>query len=342
MGASQSHRDIIPDGETPEFVQLNENASVVTFQGYRSAMEDAYDACLGTEHGDLYAVFDGHGGKDTVTYVKKNLLKNMASMPRLEGNDIRQAFVDTERQFKASQKARQEFFENEWNKAVESAVKDEIISGKLPETKTLDTSILQGGGSSAPPPLQLSIASPVPEREKVDDSGACCMVAIVRQEEKGKVVTVAGVGDCTALLVLRDKTFESVIAHHKPLPGNETEVLRILRAGLFVTGERVNGELAVSRSMGDFQYKGMFEEEEEQAVTCVPSIISLHIDPSIHSCLLLFSDGVSDGVENEELAHLAVQLLEDSKDGRMASMKASLLTSYEKSRDNQVLLRIDF
>jgi serine/threonine protein phosphatase PrpC len=94
--------------------------------------------------------------------------------------------------------------------------------------------------------------------------------------------------------------------------------------------------------MGDFQYKGMFEEEAEQAVTCVPSIITLHIDPSIHCCLLLFSDGVSDGVENEELAHLAVQLLEDSKDGRMASMKASLLTSYEKSRDNQVLLRIDF
>jgi serine/threonine protein phosphatase PrpC len=290
-------------------------------------MEDSYAALLGTEHGDLYAVFDGHGGKDTVTFAQQNLLENLASMPRLEGNEIRQAFVDTERQFKASQKARQVLFEQEWTKTVQNAVSDPT----------------QGSGdTSAPPPLNLRIAPPVPAMEKVDDSGSCCLVALVRPEENGKIVTIAGIGDCTALLVSRDKTFESVIPHHKPLPGNETENERILKAGLFVTGQRVNGELAVSRSMGDFQYKGMFEEEAEQAVTCVPSIITLHIDPSIHCCLLLFSDGVSDGVENEELAHLAVQLLEDSKDGRMASMKASLLTSYEKSRDNQVLLRIDF
>ena len=327
MGAAQSHRTTIPEGEEPVFMQISSKAYVTMFQGFRSVMEDSYAALLGTEHGDLYAVFDGHGGKDTVTFAQQNLLENLASMPRLEGNEIRQAFVDTERQFKASQKARQVLFEQEWTKAVQNAVSDHT----------------QGSGdTSAPPPLNLRIARPVPAMEKVDDSGSCCLVALVRPEGNGKIVTVAGIGDCTALLVSRDKTFESVIAHHKPLPGNETENERILKAGLFVTGQRVNGELAVSRSMGDFQYKGMFEEEAEQAVTCVPSIISLHIDPSIHCCLLLFSDGVSDGVKNEELAHLAVQLLEDSKDGRMASMKASLLTSYEKSRDNQVLLRIDF
>lgn len=327
MGAAQSHRTTIPEGEEPVFMQISSKAYVTMFQGFRSVMEDSYAALLGTEHGDLYAVFDGHGGKDTVTFAQQNLLENLASMPRLEGNEIRQAFVDTERQFKASQKARQVLFEQEWTKTVQNAVSDHT----------------QGSGdTSAPPPLNLRIARPVPAMEKVDDSGSCCLVALVRPEGNGKIVTVAGIGDCTALLVSRDKTFESVIAHHKPLPGNETENERILKAGLFVTGQRVNGELAVSRSMGDFQYKGMFEEEAEQAVTCVPSIISLHIDPSIHCCLLLFSDGVSDGVKNEELAHLAVQLLEDSKDGRMASMKASLLTSYEKSRDNQVLLRIDF
>jgi serine/threonine protein phosphatase PrpC len=327
MGNISSHRDAIPEGETPEFVQLAANAAVMTFQGFRSAMEDAYDAILGTEHGDLFAVYDGHGGKDTVTFAKQTLLRTMASMPRLEGNDIRQAFVDTERSFKVFQQRRKEKCEEERLKQIESAVKSESV----PNVAAVASA---GGG---PPPLTLRSPSS-PPIEKIDESGSCCLVAIVREEEGGKVVTVAALGDCTALLVNHDRTFSVVIAHHKPL--GEIEVERILRAGLSVAGNRVNGELAVSRSMGDFQYKGWNEEEHLHAVTCVPEIVSLHIDPRVHCCLLMFSDGVSDGIENAELASLAAQ--PGTSSGKRAAMEASLMTSFENSRDNQVMLRIDF
>lgn len=316
MGSSHSHRASIPAGEEPVFEQLTSNAYAISFQGFRSVMEDAFDHCVST-HGELYAVYDGHGGKDAVSFAKEHLLRNMAIQATLEADEIRQTFVNTERQFLTFQKQRHELYHQEWTKA---AQKHNVPA--------------EGGG---PPPLHLSIAPSV-ELEKVDDSGCCCLVAIVRTEGEDKQVTIAGVGDCTALLVRKDKTFESVIPHHKP----EKESERILRAGLYVTDNRVNGELAVSRSMGDFQYKGMCKDETNHAVTCIPDVMTLRIDPSIHSCLLLFSDGISDGVDNEELAHLAVSLLENSVDGRMASMKASLLTSYEESRDNQVLLRIDF
>jgi serine/threonine protein phosphatase PrpC len=82
MGSSQSYRDFIPEDEKPEFEQLSTYASVVSFQGYRSAMEDAYDAILDTRHGDLYAVYDGHGGKDAVTFAKENLLRELVAMDR--------------------------------------------------------------------------------------------------------------------------------------------------------------------------------------------------------------------------------------------------------------------
>jgi serine/threonine protein phosphatase PrpC len=92
--------------------------------------------------------------------------------------------------------------------------------------------------------------------------------------------------------------------------------------------------------MGDFKYKGMYEEEGKHAVTCIPTIASIPIDPETHCCLLLFSDGISDGVENSKIAVLAAG--PSSEAGKKTSMESTLLTSYEKSRDNQVLLRFDF
>ena len=55
---------------------------------------------------------------------------------------------------------------------------------------------------------------------------------------------------------------------HKP--DNEQEKARIEAAGGFVEENRVNGSLALSRALGDFEYKGAALEFTEQAVTCDP------------------------------------------------------------------------
>jgi serine/threonine protein phosphatase PrpC len=54
---------------------------------------------------------------------------------------------------------------------------------------------------------------------------------------------------------------------HKP--EDEAEAARIVAAGGFVLANRVNGELAMSRALGDFQYKGdagvpVVEQMQEQ------------------------------------------------------------------------------
>ena len=49
---------------------------------------------------------------------------------------------------------------------------------------------------------------------------------------------------------------------------NTDERQRIIKAGGFVSEGRVNGSLALSRALGDFDYKGNKELcEKEQAVT---------------------------------------------------------------------------
>jgi serine/threonine protein phosphatase PrpC len=309
MGNSGSHRDSIPDGETPEFTQLSSKAAVVSFQGLRTYMEDAFDALVGTRNGDLYAVYDGHGGKDAVSYVKQVLLRAIAELPALTVDGIENAFIHTEQGLLAQQKQRHAEYTKKREESVQAACGD-ASPGK-------------------PPPLFLH--SPL-DVQMPDESGTCVVMASI----KDTTVTVATCGDCTALLVLKSG-HHVLVPLHKPYESAERD--RIERAGLEVMAQRVKGELAVSRSIGDFQYKGVTQSERDHAVTCVPSVISFEIDPS-HCCLLLFSDGISDGVELEEIASLARQ--PESPAGKQAGMEATLLTSYEKSKDNQTLLRIDF
>lgn len=79
---------------------------------------------------------------------------------------------------------------------------------------------------------------------------------------------VANIGDSRAVLN-RGGTAVALSTDHKPeLPGEHN---RIQKAGGFVSEGRVNGTLSLSRSFGDFEYKGNEEHSyENQCVTCVP------------------------------------------------------------------------
>ena len=58
---------------------------------------------------------------------------------------------------------------------------------------------------------------------------------------------------------------------HKP--DNEDEQMRITEAGGFVQDGRVNGELSLSRAIGDIYYKQNKNlSVEKQCITCVPEI----------------------------------------------------------------------
>ena len=58
---------------------------------------------------------------------------------------------------------------------------------------------------------------------------------------------------------------------HKP--DNEEEKARIEACGGFVEENRVNGSLNLSRSLGDFEYKGTpGKDYTQQMVTCFPEV----------------------------------------------------------------------
>lgn len=59
---------------------------------------------------------------------------------------------------------------------------------------------------------------------------------------------------------------------HKP--SSPTEALRIHSAGGFVEGNRVNGNLALSRALGDFFFKrNEHKNLEDQVITAFPDVV---------------------------------------------------------------------
>jgi serine/threonine protein phosphatase PrpC len=182
---------------------------------------------------------------------------------------------------------------------------------------------------------------PPPLRLNHDSSGTCATVAIRRGDE----LTIANVGDCTALLISYDGSFQVLSrAHRLEGVGVEEETARIEAAGMYVESKRVIGELAVSRSIGDFRYKGNQLEEHLNAVTCVPYITHVQLTAQ-HKCLLLFSDGISDGITNEKLRDLVMTAPRLGAQGTWVSLQTVLVAAvqeaYQVSRDNTVLMCIE-
>lgn len=86
---------------------------------------------------------------------------------------------------------------------------------------------------------------------------------------------------------------------HKPFNPREKE--RIQNAGGSVTLQRVNGSLAVSRALGDFDFKEVdWRPQTEQLVSPEPEVYELERTPE-DEFLILACDGVWDAIGNEEL-----------------------------------------
>ena len=83
---------------------------------------------------------------------------------------------------------------------------------------------------------------------RFERSGSTCVVVLVTPSH----IICANAGDSRAVL-RRNGSVLPLSFDHKP--NNVPELGRINDAGGFVKGKRVDGDLAVSRGLGDFTYK---------------------------------------------------------------------------------------
>lgn len=121
-----------------------------------------------------------------------------------------------------------------------------------------------------------------------DDLGCAATLCLVT----ALLIFCGNAGDLRTVMSI-DGFAKALSYDHKPL--NEGEKARICSAGGYVDMGRVNGNLALLRGIGDFEFKKNAElPAEEQIVTCYPDVLQHSLDLEHDEFIVLACDGIWD------------------------------------------------
>lgn len=109
-------------------------------------------------------------------------------------------------------------------------------------------------------------------------------------------ITIGNVGDCRCLLVRGDEVTQLTTDHRPNAPG---EAKRIAMAGGVIRGGRVNGNLSLTRSLGDHQYK-KGSNVDKYVISPVAEITECDLQGD-EELLILGCDGIWDVMSNEDI-----------------------------------------
>jgi len=134
--------------------------------------------------------------------------------------------------------------------------------------------------------------------------GSTVCIALIYMYKNKKYLTVIWSGDSRAIACNKYFIAESLSLDHKP--DSPLELSRIKKLGGTVTFEqndvpRINGVLAVSRSMGDFDQKTLVEHK--------PDII--HYLCNNYKFIIVASDGLYDSMNNQQIVDFVITSVND-------------------------------
>lgn len=137
-----------------------------------------------------------------------------------------------------------------------------------------------------------------------DCSGCTAVTAMITPT----TIVCANAGDSRCVLGTK-RTAKFLSSDHKPY--DLIEKTRIENAGGCVQYDRVDGDLAVSRAFGDFQWKARNDlKPQEQRVSCYPDIMVHTRVESEDEILILACDGLWDVFSNEDCMNLVFELFQ--------------------------------
>ncbi|EST09282.1 Protein phosphatase 2C (PP2C)-like domain protein [Kalmanozyma brasiliensis GHG001] len=149
-----------------------------------------------------------------------------------------------------------------------------------------------------------------------DPSGCTAVTAFIKttanDPKRVEKVFVANAGDSRCVLSRGGAVME-MSTDHKPTLDSERQ--RIENAGGYVSWGRVNGNLALSRAIGDFEFKRSFElPVEQQIVTAFPEVLEKDIVESEDEFLVLACDGIWDCLSSQDVVDIVRRSVANGKE----------------------------
>jgi serine/threonine protein phosphatase PrpC len=357
-----------PVTEKETHVGVTENGAeygVSSMQGWRVHMEDAHITetrifamevvdnkyrVIDLPGHSLFAVFDGHGGTFAAAYSGRNMCRVLSRQQKF----VEYAKFELERPAKeellTSSTERSEYIQSglallrdalsnafvEIDKEIYCALKgqkvpdadkpyqqfrSELLGGDNNYTKSVQSLQQQGAGGDS----GLNVL------EEEGDSGTTACVVLLTPEW----VVCANAGDSRAVISRLGNKAVPLSYDHKP--DDEAEERRIRAAGGYVAGGRVEGDLAVSRGLGDFRFKNMAvvmstpfsglhnsnnnssEQQRptmtpgDQKVSPVPEIIVQTRNASQDEFIIVACDGIWDVQTNYEAVKTVGEMFQEGE-----------------------------
>jgi serine/threonine protein phosphatase PrpC len=337
-------------------VKQNIQFAVSGMQGLRNEMEDHHlyytfipvPGDMNFENAlrdhSVFAVFDGHGGDFTSTYLKENFMAVFAQQPEMtkyfamkeSGEKSREdvngvnclkqalvgAFLSLDRKILLLQKERNE----------------EIRRTKGTPTSSVSTD--QGSDSEEDeqerdPILLKNECENESDSPKEEDSGSTGVVVVVTPTH----IICANLGDSRGLLRRAGKTLP---LSFDQVPSNLPERQRIEEAKGTVKGKRIDGELAVSRAFGDYSYKeDTVLAADKQKVIVVPELVVYPRIMDQDEFIILACDGIWDVASSNQCSQFVQHLLLEGETDLGNIAEEALDTCLErKSTDNMTMMII--
>ncbi|CAB9503726.1 protein phosphatase 2C T23F11.1 [Seminavis robusta] len=323
----------------------------------------------------IFAVFDGHGGTFAAQYSGRNLCRVLSRQPKF----VKYAKFMEERAEKEKllTKSRERVqYITTGLEYIEGALRDTFVELDMEIASALQGSRIpeadqpyheekpqgDGGGpagmdtSGDPQQDALSEAdSTLQLLDKEGDSGTTACVVVVAPQW----VVCANAGDSRSVFSKHGHKAVPLSYDHKP--DDEEEERRIRAAGGYVAGGRVEGDLAVSRGLGDFRFKNMatvlagatgqkdktsgdqMVEPEDQKVSPVPDVIIQNRSADKDEFIIVACDGIWDVQTNYEAVKSVAEMFEEGESNLGLICEEMCDTCLNMgSKDNMTTLVIKF
>uniref|UniRef100_H2Z7Z9 PPM-type phosphatase domain-containing protein n=1 Tax=Ciona savignyi TaxID=51511 RepID=H2Z7Z9_CIOSA len=209
-----------------------------------------------------------------------------------------------------------------FKKIIESSEKGKIEDEKLVKKAIVDSFLL----------FDHKMRNISDAKTGFDRSGSTCVCVLITPHR----FYFINCGDSRGLLC-RQGTVEFATLDHKPC--NPLERERIQNAGGNVLIQRVNGSLAVSRALGDYEYKNVEDKSQtEQLVSPEPDITCIERSFKEDEFIILACDGIFDVSNNEELTSYVLSRLAITDNLVTVCNDVVDMSLNKGSRDNMTLV----
>jgi len=294
--------DLLPKPVLTKELSSGENISlrygVCAMQGWRKRMEDTHITDISQGENarfNIFGVFDGHGGKEVAQFVANHFTENFLKNEKIKDNNIKQAIIDT-------------FLKM-----------DELMFQKegIAELKTISKQcqeqdkIFFEKNNIVETELDLYLKNLSIKEENIAFTRGCtaCVVVI---DNNMKKIYFANAGDSRVLLCKEGKAFRMSIDHKPEL---ELEKNRIQKADGWVSEiGRINGNLNLSRTLGDLEYKNNKNlSPQEQIITSYPDVIEDVMEDK-NDFIVIGCDGIWDCIQDQDVCDIINDKLSNGED----------------------------